>query len=313
MKYKQLVLGVLLGSLVTGAGAVAASGGASITALLKNEIIFKFNGMEKKLDKGYSVLSYKNVTYVPARFVAEELGATVTWDNGTQSILIDSAPATEPAKPTTQTAEWDKYDGEWSDKVVTAKLDFISETKANVDLKSTVKPEFDGMKFDVDFKAGNGNQVVRNGEAYSVTLTPTGSNLLLTIVNQATRVAFTAELKGNTPLPAAASSTSGSATNGTFTGNVDDYKGKWKNDKRSLTLSFDGSAAKLVFDNGGSEGLFDFTTDAKLVGEGAGTAEITKDGSKYLVSLNLGNQQVNLTVVNVASGQLNHIVFTAKE
>jgi Copper amine oxidase N-terminal domain. len=91
MKYKQLVIGVLLGSMITGAGAAAASQSTTITAFLKDGILFKFNGEEKKLEDGYSVLNYKNSTYVPARFVAEELGATVTWDNKTQTISINSS------------------------------------------------------------------------------------------------------------------------------------------------------------------------------------------------------------------------------
>ncbi|MBD3920424.1 hypothetical protein H8B09_16805 [Paenibacillus sp. PR3] len=99
MKYKQLVIGVLLGSMITGAGAAAASQSTAISAFLKDGITFKFNGEEKKLEDGYSVLNYKNSTYVPARFVAEELGATVKWDNKTQTISIDStAGSKEPVQ-----------------------------------------------------------------------------------------------------------------------------------------------------------------------------------------------------------------------
>lgn len=99
MKYKQLVIGLVLGSMITGAGAAAASQSTAISAFLKDGITFKFNGEEKKLEDGYSVLNYKNSTYVPARFVAEELGATVKWDNKTQTISIDSAAGSKEEPP----------------------------------------------------------------------------------------------------------------------------------------------------------------------------------------------------------------------
>lgn len=322
MKYKQLAIGVLLGSMITGAGAVAASEGAAITAFLKNEVVFKFNGVEKKLDKGYSVLSYNNATYVPARFIAEEFGANVVWDNKTQTIQITSPKTSmEPVKPVearpeSQTSEWDKFDGEWRNTELTAKLDFVSTTKANVELKSTAKAELNGLKFVLDFSGpGSGKgEASLNGETYIITMNSNGGGtMFVTILNQSNKEAYTANLTGSSPLPNNGSGGSDNPNSATFTGNVKDYQGTWKNEKRSLTLSFDGSTAKVVYDNESNTGLFDLTTDVKLSGEGSGSSEVTKDGSKYLVQLSLSNKQVILTVINVTTGQIFTEAFASKE
>lgn len=47
-----------------------------------------FDGEKKELPEGYEILVYQDRTYVPARYVAEELGATVTWDEETKEIGI---------------------------------------------------------------------------------------------------------------------------------------------------------------------------------------------------------------------------------
>lgn len=199
MKYKQLVIGVLLGSMITGAGAAAASQSTTVSAFLKDGVLFKFNGKEKKLEDGYSVLNYKNATYVPARFVAEELGATVTWDNKTQTISINSSaeskgptpsyittkpaateqqPATtqpssvvtEQPKPTTQVAAREQYDRTWSNPDGSIKLKFSSDTKAEVEITSKSKTELNGLKFSVDFTSGSGfGEFSTNDESYVVT------------------------------------------------------------------------------------------------------------------------------------------------
>ncbi|TYP74114.1 copper amine oxidase N-terminal domain-containing protein [Paenibacillus methanolicus] len=319
MKYKQLAIGALLGSMITGAGAVAASEGAAITAFLKNEIVFKFNGVEKKLDKGYSVLTYNNATYVPARFVAEEFGANVVWDNKTQTIQIitPSTPVKQTeTKPNIEASDWDKFDGEWSNTDLTAKLDFVSASRTNVELKSTAKAEFNGMKFTLDDNGAGfpSGQASHNGNTYMIALNANGDGaLLITIMNEATKHVYTGNLKGSTPLPASGNTGSANPSGGTYAGDVKDFQGKWKNDKRSLTLSFNGSAAKLVYDNETTTGLFNLAADVNITASGSGSTEITKDGSKYLVQLTLGMNQVSLTVINVTNGQFFTEVFTAKE
>ncbi|ARU62766.1 hypothetical protein CBW65_18670 [Tumebacillus avium] len=84
-RYKQLFAGILIGSVI--AGVSVASADQSITAYL-SPIKFTFDGKTKALPEGYAVLTYKDRTYVPARFVAEELGAKVDWINSTQTVAI---------------------------------------------------------------------------------------------------------------------------------------------------------------------------------------------------------------------------------
>jgi Copper amine oxidase N-terminal domain len=95
-KYKQLIAGIVIGSVVAGSGATYAALNATIV-----NYKFKFDGVSKSVPAGYSVLNYQGRTYVPARFVAENLGATVGWDGSTQTVLFTSAgnsPVDTPQK-----------------------------------------------------------------------------------------------------------------------------------------------------------------------------------------------------------------------
>lgn len=96
LKYRQLLLGMIIGGIVaTGSTALAGTGGV---ASLAEWVKFKFDGQEKTLPEGYSVLIYQDRTYIPARFVAEELGAKVEWDDKSKTVLI-----TAPKKDSTTT------------------------------------------------------------------------------------------------------------------------------------------------------------------------------------------------------------------
>jgi hypothetical protein len=85
-KHKQLIAGVIIGSVISGTGVVFAD--QDVSAVLSTSIRFKFNGQEKQSPDG--VLVYNGRTYVPARFVAEQLGANVTWDGNTRTVNITS-------------------------------------------------------------------------------------------------------------------------------------------------------------------------------------------------------------------------------
>jgi len=91
-KYRKLITGVIIGLLCTlSAGALAsAPGKAFVSALLDADIAFQFDGQWQVLPEGYTVLTYNNRTYVPARFVAENLGAKVQWDGITKTIRINT-------------------------------------------------------------------------------------------------------------------------------------------------------------------------------------------------------------------------------
>lgn len=57
---------------------------------------FIFDDQITPLPLGYTVLNYEGRTYVPTRFVAEQLGAEVDWDESTQTIFVKSKPIPEP-------------------------------------------------------------------------------------------------------------------------------------------------------------------------------------------------------------------------
>ncbi len=86
-KYKQFISGIIVGGLLLSGGNVLANGTALPT--ITNWVKYKFNGEEKALPSGYTTLNYEGHTYVPARFIAEELGAEVKWDDETKSVSID--------------------------------------------------------------------------------------------------------------------------------------------------------------------------------------------------------------------------------
>ncbi|WP_018130744.1 copper amine oxidase N-terminal domain-containing protein [Effusibacillus pohliae] len=77
-KHKQLIAGLVMGGVIASAGAAFADGPVHFV-----NFKFKFDGVEKSLPEGFTVLEYNGRTYVPARFVAENLGAKVDWDGST--------------------------------------------------------------------------------------------------------------------------------------------------------------------------------------------------------------------------------------
>ncbi|MGZ4163536.1 MAG: stalk domain-containing protein [Tumebacillaceae bacterium] len=85
---KSFVAGLIAGCVISGGVTVFA--GQSISAIVSGSH-FKFNGVEKQLPSGYVTIGYNGHTYVPARFVAEQLGANVGWEASTSTVTIDSA------------------------------------------------------------------------------------------------------------------------------------------------------------------------------------------------------------------------------
>lgn len=64
-----------------------------IQAYINHEFKFEFNGVSKELSNDYEVIVYKDRAYVPVRFVAENLGATVDWNDANKLISITAAKA----------------------------------------------------------------------------------------------------------------------------------------------------------------------------------------------------------------------------
>ncbi|MFZ5968853.1 MAG: stalk domain-containing protein [Bacillota bacterium] len=95
-KYSYVLSGILIGSLFTMSAQVWADQYMRAVSAYVNELVtFEFNGEQKKLPQGYEVLIYNDRSYVPARFVAEELGAKVDWDDVTKTIKFTSQPVKE--------------------------------------------------------------------------------------------------------------------------------------------------------------------------------------------------------------------------
>jgi Copper amine oxidase N-terminal domain. len=83
---KKFLLGLMCGIVLAAATSVYAAG--AVNAVLF-PVKYIFNGQEKKLDGGYATLNYNGRAYVPIRFVAENMGAAVAYDENTRSIKIN--------------------------------------------------------------------------------------------------------------------------------------------------------------------------------------------------------------------------------
>lgn len=107
--YKQFVAGVIVGGvLLTGGNALANN--TSLPSIT-NWVKYTFNGVEKPLPSGYTTLNYEGHTYVPTRFIAEELGAEVEWDDKTKTVVInkeEEQQIEEPQEPEQQPIQEEK-------------------------------------------------------------------------------------------------------------------------------------------------------------------------------------------------------------
>lgn len=92
-KNRKLLMGIIIGLLLALPAGVLASTSAWVSALNDGDIAFQFDGQRETLPAGYTVLLYENRTYVPARFVAERLGAEVGWDQVTKTVKINTKPS----------------------------------------------------------------------------------------------------------------------------------------------------------------------------------------------------------------------------
>lgn len=86
-KYKQLFFGVVIGAVIVGIPTAFAD--QNISAAIQS-VNYVFNGAPKPLGNDYVSINYNGHVYVPARFVAESLGASVGYNGNTQTITITS-------------------------------------------------------------------------------------------------------------------------------------------------------------------------------------------------------------------------------
>ncbi|HWO95590.1 stalk domain-containing protein [Paenibacillus ehimensis] len=82
---KKILLGMIIGTLLTVSTTLYAS--SSIQAIIFPAKI-KVNGQEKHLDDGYQILNVNGHAYVPIRYVAENTGINVGYDDVSQTIYL---------------------------------------------------------------------------------------------------------------------------------------------------------------------------------------------------------------------------------
>lgn len=109
MKIRYLILGIVIGIVIMSSALVFAN--TPISAWVANNIGLYFNNQFTELPQGYDVILYNGRAYTPARFVAEELGAEVIWDEGTNRIYINYEEKVSEATSKTQ-----EKDGEFEEK-----------------------------------------------------------------------------------------------------------------------------------------------------------------------------------------------------
>ncbi|NEW05991.1 peptidylprolyl isomerase [Paenibacillus sp. SYP-B3998] len=88
-KMKGLIVGLTIGSLLSGTAAFAAS--SQIDVAFRN-LKYMFDGVEKAPAEGKGFI-YEGSTYVPLKFVSEALGKAVEWDETNETIWIGSNPS----------------------------------------------------------------------------------------------------------------------------------------------------------------------------------------------------------------------------
>lgn len=86
-KLKKFILGLLCGIIISTSSIVYASDFIQTTFFPAKFII---NGQSKELNSEYTILNYNNHAYVPIRFVAENMGAIVDYNDNTKTISINN-------------------------------------------------------------------------------------------------------------------------------------------------------------------------------------------------------------------------------
>jgi hypothetical protein len=86
-KVKGLMIGLIAGMLLTGAGVAYAAGGTLIEVFYTVKDI-KINKVSRMPSNDQRPFTFNGTTYVPLRFVAENLGQPVKWDSKTRTIHI---------------------------------------------------------------------------------------------------------------------------------------------------------------------------------------------------------------------------------
>ena len=101
---KKYQVAMVLAVIVAGTTyATTATSTSPVKAVEDPGVSFTFDGVNRPLPAGYTVLSYQDHTYVPARFVAEQLGAKIDWNESTKTVGISSATPANTTPPLVKT------------------------------------------------------------------------------------------------------------------------------------------------------------------------------------------------------------------
>lgn len=87
--FKSAAMGFVAGALCM-VSVTAFAAYSDVTAKLFNDVTFKFDGVAKASPSDQPVLNYNGYTYVPIRYVSDNLGATINYDIATRVIDIQS-------------------------------------------------------------------------------------------------------------------------------------------------------------------------------------------------------------------------------
>lgn len=91
MKRFRFTLGFVAGALVFGSVGVAAASSPKTIEVLFGVKDVKINNVSKMPEQ--APFLYEGTTYVPLRYIAENLGSEVQWDEANQTVIIDSKQA----------------------------------------------------------------------------------------------------------------------------------------------------------------------------------------------------------------------------
>lgn len=164
--YKQFVAGIIVGGVLLSGGNALANNNALPSIM--NFVKYKINGEAKALPSGYTTLNYDGHTYVPTRFIAEQLGADVEWDDKTKTVAINNEEqkVDKPQEPEQQPIEEDKDTKGYDQLPVSKMVDGVrvevysvehrdNYTKFYIDIKNTTDRRVRLNQESVYFKTEN--------------------------------------------------------------------------------------------------------------------------------------------------------------
>lgn len=96
---RKFTLGLICGMVFATSIVYAEDAKKSVEAFLF-PVKLSFNGEQKEVEKKYEVLQYKGYTYAPVRFIAENMGGTVTYDSKNKMISINRQEIKDRSKLT---------------------------------------------------------------------------------------------------------------------------------------------------------------------------------------------------------------------